>query len=105
MPLKNPKTQKAASDSLAAMPEPSALVESYQRLPPTRFEPEPEPEDPERDAQWYSWQYAEGNYGRIVDAVENFPVLMGDADMSAAVSAFRNAERAIKARAKELLGG
>jgi hypothetical protein len=51
-----------------------------------------------------NWRYAKSRYhGMVSPLTECLPSLLGDPDILAAVSAIRNAERAIEARVRELL--
>lgn len=58
-----------------------------------------------RDEEYTQWQYAKGKYSNIADAVELHPKLACDADIQVAMATIRNAQRAIEARAEEILGG
>lgn len=50
-----------------------------------------------------SWEYYREKYHTVQGCIESqFPQLLGDPDILAAVAAIRNAERAIEARVREL---
>jgi hypothetical protein len=51
-----------------------------------------------------TWRFAKDRYcGKVDPLTERLPKLLEDPDIAAAVSAIRNAERAIEARVTELL--
>lgn len=108
MPLKNPNTKKAVDESMEAA-KPATI--NFERLAAdmsaarTKHDLVPDPAKAARDEERSQWRYALDRYGDVREAVELHPTLINDPDIQVALSAIRNAERAIKARAEELLGG
>lgn len=102
MPLK----KSGVGEAIAAIPKPAAsnLEQSYAAIP-SRVVPSHEiPE--EEDYRYSEFSYAFNSYkSDLSGMIDRFPELLGDVDIHQALVAIRNAERAIEARAKEILGG
>lgn len=100
MPLK----KSAVGDAIAAIPSPptSALEASYAAIRSRPVEEEPEQEDYQLNSFSHSFSGYTSDMERLI---ERFDSLSGDVDIHQALVTIRNAERAIKARAEEILGG
>lgn len=99
MPLK----KGAVGEAIAAIPSPptSALEASYAAI---RSRPVEEPEQDDYRLNEFSHSFS-GYTSDMERLIERFDSLSGDVDIHQALVTIRNAERAIKARAEEILGG
>ena len=96
MPLRS-KTLGAAIESV---PKPAPSTLDTRRSVPVY---EPPAED---DFRYSEFSYAFNSYKSDMSGmIDRFTELSGDVDIHQALVTIRNAERAIEARAKEILGG
>lgn len=87
----------ADADELARM---KAAQDRYDRSQ------QADPEQDRRDEQYSGFCYGFNSYkSDLSGLIDRFPDLAGDVDIHQALVTIRNAERAIEARAKEILGG
>lgn len=101
MPLK----KSVIGEALAAIPKPSSNLETSYAATPSRAVPAYEP-PAEEDYRYTEFIYGFNSYkSDLSGLIDRFPDLAGDVDIHHALVAIRNAERAIKARAEEILGG
>lgn len=100
-----PLRKSGVGEAIAAIPKPSSNLETSYAATPNRAVPVYEP-PAEEDYRYTEFSYGFNSYkSDLSGLVDRFTELSGDVDIHQALVTIRNAERAIEARAKEILGG